>query len=126
MLLSSVFFFLMTRRPPRSTCTYTLFPYTTLFLSTLAGFLRGQGTVCLTLAVFYAVGLTLAGLDFGLTVGLIAGFLSFIPYLGSMIGLLLSVGLALAQFDGWISVVIVAAVFFVGQAIEGKDRKGVG
>src|SRR3546814_1311583 len=56
---------------------------------TLAGFLRGQGTVCLTLAVFYAVGLTLAGLDFGLTVGLIAGFLSFIPYLGSMIGLLL-------------------------------------
>ncbi|HEY9539464.1 MAG TPA: AI-2E family transporter, partial [Kiloniellaceae bacterium] len=87
---------------------------------TLAGFLRGQGTVCLTLAVFYAVGLTLAGLDFGLTVGLIAGFLSFIPYLGSMIGLLLSVGLALAQFDSWISVVIVAAVFFVGQAIEGN------
>jgi predicted PurR-regulated permease PerM len=87
---------------------------------TLAGFLRGQGAVCLTLAVFYAVGLTLAGLDFGLVVGLIAGFLSFIPYVGSMIGLVLSVGLALAQFDSWISVAIVAAVFFVGQAIEGN------
>jgi len=87
---------------------------------TLAGFLRGQGTVCLSLAVFYAVGLTLAGLDFGLVVGLIAGFLSFIPYVGSLVGLFLSVGLALAQFDSWISVAIVAAVFFVGQAIEGN------
>src|SRR3546814_18066863 len=87
---------------------------------TLAGFLRGQGTVCLTLAVFYAVGLTLAGLDFGLTVGLIAGILSFIPYLRSMIDLLLSVGLALAQFVSWISAVIVAPVFFVGPAIEGN------
>ncbi|MGD1878619.1 MAG: AI-2E family transporter [Kiloniellaceae bacterium] len=87
---------------------------------TLAGFLRGQGTVCLSLAVFYAVGLTLAGLDFGLVVGLIAGFLSFIPYVGSLVGLVLSVGLALAQFDNWVSVAIVAAVFFVGQAIEGN------
>lgn len=87
---------------------------------TLAGFLRGQGTVCLTLAVFYAVGLTAAGLDFGLVIGLIAGFLSFIPYVGSMVGLLLSVGLAIAQFDSWVSVAIVAAVFFVGQAIEGN------
>lgn len=87
---------------------------------TLAGFLRGQGTVCLSLAVFYAIGLTLAGLEFGLVVGLIAGFLSFIPYLGSLVGLVLSVGLALAQFDSWISVAIVAAIFFVGQAIEGN------
>lgn len=87
---------------------------------TLAGFLRGQGTVCLSLAVFYAVGLTLAGLDFGLVIGLIAGFLSFIPYVGSLVGLLLSVGLAFAQFDSWVSVAIVAGVFFVGQAIEGN------
>src|SRR3546814_2392829 len=55
-----------------------------------------------------------------LVVGLIAGFLSFIPYRGSLVGLVLSVGLALAQFDSWISVAIVAAVFFVGQAIEGN------
>ncbi|HMA13142.1 MAG: AI-2E family transporter [Bacteroidota bacterium] len=87
---------------------------------TLAGFLRGQGTVCLSLAVFYAVGLTLAGLDFGLVIGLIAGFLSFIPYVGSLVGLLLSVGLAVAQFDSWVSIAIVAGVFFVGQAIEGN------
>ena len=87
---------------------------------TLAGFLRGQGTVCLSLAVFYAVGLTLAGLDFGLVVGLIAGFLSFIPYVGSMVGLVLSLGLALAQFDSWVSIAIVAAVFMVGQAVEGN------
>jgi predicted PurR-regulated permease PerM len=87
---------------------------------TLAGFLRGQGAVCLSLAIFYAVGLSLAGLDFGLVVGLIAGFLSFIPYVGSLVGLFLSVGLALAQFDDWISVGIVAVVFFIGQAIEGN------
>ncbi len=87
---------------------------------TLAGFLRGQGMVCLSLAVFYALGLTLAGLDFGLVVGLIAGFLSFIPYVGSLVGLVLSVGLALAQFDSWISVGIVAVIFFIGQAVEGN------
>lgn len=87
---------------------------------TLAGFLRGQGTVCLSLAAFYAIGLTLAGLDFGLVVGLIAGFLSFIPYVGSTVGLFLSLGLALAQFDSWLSVAVVAVVFFVGQAIEGN------
>ena len=87
---------------------------------TLAGFLRGQGTVCLVLAIFYAVGLSIAGLDFGLLVGLIAGFLSFIPYVGSLVGLVLSVGLALAQFDSLVDVAIVAAIFFVGQAIEGN------
>lgn len=87
---------------------------------TLAGFLRGQGMVCLVLAIFYAVGLSLAGLDFGLIVGLVAGFLSFIPYVGSLVGLFLSVGLALAQFDSLVDVAIVAAIFFVGQAIEGN------
>ncbi len=87
---------------------------------TLAGFLRGQGLVCVILAVFYAVGLTLAGLDFGLVVGLIAGSLSFIPYVGSLVGLFLSVGLALVQFDSFVDVAIVAAVFFIGQAVEGN------
>ncbi len=87
---------------------------------TLAGFLRGQGTVCLLLGVFYAVGLTIVGLDFGLVIGLIAGLLTFIPYAGSMIGLVLSVGFAILQFDSWIYVGIVAAIFFAGQAIEGN------
>jgi len=86
---------------------------------TLAGFLRGQGTVCLLLGTFYAVGLTLAGLDFGLVIGLMAGLLSFIPYVGSVIGLLLSVGLAFLQFDTWVPVAVVAGIFFIGQALEG-------
>ena len=54
---------------------------------TLAGFVRGQSMVCLVLGIFYAVGLTLAGLDFGLVIGMIAGLLTFIPYAGSIFGL---------------------------------------
>jgi predicted PurR-regulated permease PerM len=87
---------------------------------TLAGWARGQGTVCLLLGVGYAIGLTLLGLDFGLIVGLIAGVLSFIPYLGSITGFLLSVGLAMLQFDEIWRIAAVAAVFFAGQAIEGN------
>ncbi len=88
--------------------------------STLAGFLRGQGTVCLILAAYYAVGLSLAGLDFGLVIGLVAGLLSFVPYVGAIVGLLLSVGLALVQFDAWLPIAIVAAVFVLGQVVEGN------
>ncbi|MEE8506115.1 MAG: AI-2E family transporter [Kiloniellales bacterium] len=87
---------------------------------TLAGFLRGQGAVCLILGSFYAVGLTAAGLDFGLVIGLIAGVLTFIPYFGAIVGLVLSVGLALVQFDDWMRVAIVAGIFVIGQVIEGN------
>ena len=87
---------------------------------TLAGFIRGQGLVCLCLGAFYALGLSLAGLEFGLVVGLAAGLLTFIPYAGSIFGLLLSVGLAALQFDHWLPIGIVAAIFFVGQALEGN------
>ena len=87
----------------------------------IAGFVRGQGTVCIVLGVFYAVGLTVAGLNFGLLIGLFAGLISFIPYVGSMVGLVLSVGVAVVQFwPDWIMIVIIAAIFFVGQAIEGN------
>ena len=86
----------------------------------LAGFLRGQGLVCLILGTFYAVALSLAQLQFGLVVGLIAGLASFIPFVGAILGLVLSVGLALVQFDDWVRVVIVAGIFFAGQAIEGN------
>lgn len=88
--------------------------------STLAGFVRGQASVCLILGVFYAVGLTLAGLDFGFVVGLVAGLISFIPYVGSIFGLVASVGLALVQFDDFLRVGIVAAIFLGGQAVEGN------
>jgi predicted PurR-regulated permease PerM len=87
---------------------------------TLAGFLRGQGTVCLILGAFYAIGLSIAGLDFGLVIGLVAGLLSFIPYVGAIVGLLLSVGLALVQFDDWLRIAAVAGIFLVGQAVEGN------
>ena len=87
---------------------------------TLAAFVRGQGTVCLVLGVFYAIGLSLAGLDFGLVIGLFAGLISFVPFVGSTLGAILSVGLAFAQFDSWQPVAIVAGVFVAGQLIEGN------
>ncbi len=87
---------------------------------TLAGFVRGQATVCLLLGFGYGGALALAGLPFGFTVGITAGLVSFIPYLGSMLGLIASVGLALLEFDDWLRIGIVAAIFIVGQAIEGN------
>jgi predicted PurR-regulated permease PerM len=86
-----------------------------------AGFVRGQGTLCLILGVMYAVGLTIAGLNFGLLIGLFAGLISFIPYVGSLVGLVLAVGVALVQFwPDWVMVVAVAVIFFLGQFIEGN------
>lgn len=87
---------------------------------TLAGFIRGQATVCLILGVFYALGLSLVGLNFGLVIGLLAGFLSFVPYVGSVIGFVASVGIAIVQFGDPVMVGLVAAIFFVGQAVEGN------
>ena len=86
----------------------------------LASFVRGQATVCLILALTYALALELIGLDHGLVVGLIAGFASFIPYVGAVIGLVLSTGLAYAQFGNMAMIVTVAAIFIVGQIIEGS------
>ncbi|BBK41736.1 AI-2E family transporter [Allostella vacuolata] len=86
----------------------------------LAGFLRGQGTVCLALGGLYAGGLTLVGLDFGLAIGIFSGLVSFIPFVGSISGLVLSTSVALFQFQDWTSVVIVVVVFLAGQALEGN------
>lgn len=88
---------------------------------TLAGFIRGQGTVCLILGVYYSVALMLVGLNFGLIVGVIAGALTFIPYVGALVGGILAIGLALFQFWGdWLWVVLVAVVFQSGQFVEGN------
>ena len=87
---------------------------------TLSSFVRGQGMVCLILGVFYAVGLSFAGLNFGLAIGLFAGLISFVPFVGTIAGGVLSVGLALAQFSSWEPILIVAAIFIVGQVIEGN------
>ncbi len=86
----------------------------------LAGFVRGQGLVCLILAVFYAVALSIAGLEFGLLVGLGAGIVSFIPYVGFIAGLIASVGLALVQFSELQPVLIIALIFVIGQVVEGN------
>ncbi len=87
----------------------------------IAGFVRGQGTLCLVLGIFYGVSLTVAGLNFGLLIGLFAGFVSFIPYVGSISGLVLSVGVALVQYwPEWTPVVVIASIFFVGQFLEGN------
>ncbi len=88
---------------------------------TLAGFVRGQGTVCLILGTFYAVALMLVGLNFGLVVGFVAGALTFIPYVGALVGGILAIGLALFQFWGdWLWIVLVWAIFQSGQFVEGN------
>jgi predicted PurR-regulated permease PerM len=88
---------------------------------TLASFIRGQGTVCLILGTYYAVALMLAGLQFGLVVGFVAGLISFIPYVGALIGGALAIGLGLFQFWGeWWLIGVVAAIFFIGQMLEGN------
>ncbi|MEL6516942.1 MAG: AI-2E family transporter [Pseudomonadota bacterium] len=88
---------------------------------TLASFIRGQGTVCVILGTYYAAGLMLVGLQFGLVVGFIAGLITFIPYVGAIFGGALAIGLALFQFWGeWGWIAAVAAIFMVGQFIEGN------
>jgi predicted PurR-regulated permease PerM len=87
----------------------------------LSGFVRGQTLVCLLLGSYYAIGLSLAGLHFGLLIGLLAGLISFIPYIGSMTGLVLAIGVAIAQFwPEWTGVALVLAIFLFGQFIEGN------
>jgi predicted PurR-regulated permease PerM len=87
----------------------------------LAGFVRGQGTLCLLLGVYYALGLTLVGVNFGLLIGLFAGLVSFIPYVGAVLGLVLAVGVALVQFwPEWHLILLVASIFVFGQLVEGN------
>lgn len=86
---------------------------------TLSGFVRGQALVCLGLGSFYAIGLTLAGLQYGASIGIVAGILSFIPYVGSTFGLVTSIALGLAQFDELWRVGVVLGVFVCGQILEG-------
>ncbi len=85
----------------------------------LSAWLRGQALCCLILALFYASTLSIVGLDLGLIVGLSAGLLSFIPYVGTITGAVTSIGFAFAQFPTWWGVALVAFVFVVGQLLEG-------
>ena len=103
---------------------------------TLASFIRGQGTVVCILMVYYAGTLMIAGLNYGVVVGAIAGLISFIPYVGALIGGALAIGLAIFQYWGavetvtaagdiadatnWVGIGIVIAIFAFGQMLEGN------
>ncbi|SEW27901.1 Predicted PurR-regulated permease PerM [Aliiroseovarius sediminilitoris] len=88
---------------------------------TLASFIRGQGTVCLVLGTYYAVALMVIGLQFGMVVGFIAGLITFIPYVGAIVGGTLAIGLGLFQFWGdWWQLGAVAGIFVLGQFFEGN------
>lgn len=85
----------------------------------LAAFARGQVLVCFSLAAFYSLALLTAGLDHAIAIGVVSGVISFIPYLGTGVGFVLSVGVALFQF--WpepIPVLVVVCVFVAGQLLE--------
>jgi predicted PurR-regulated permease PerM len=87
----------------------------------MAGFIRGQGTVCLVLGILYAIALIAAGLNFGLLIGLTAGLLSFIPFVGAAVGGVLAIATALVQFwPDWVQVLIIVAIFAAGQFLEGN------
>jgi len=87
----------------------------------IAGFVRGQSAVCLILGSFYAVALSVSGLNFGLLIGLISGIITFVPYVGSLTGLVLGLGVAVAQFwPHWGPIVTVLAIFLIGQFLEGN------
>lgn len=85
----------------------------------IAAFVRGQGLVSLIMAAFYSTGLVLVGLNFGFLIGLVAGLLGFIPFVGALIGFVVSLGVALVQFwPDWIMIAATLSVFVVGQMLE--------
>ncbi len=89
--------------------------------SVMSGFVRGQVTVLMILGVFYVVGLTLIGLNFGLLIGLGAGLISFIPFVGPAVGFLVGGTVAVVQFwPDWHWVAAVLSVFLIGQVVEGN------
>ncbi|MGO1117152.1 AI-2E family transporter [Rhodovibrionaceae bacterium A322] len=86
----------------------------------LAAYVRGVGMVCLVLGGFYAAALSLVGLNSGMLIGLIAGLLSFVPFVGAIGGGALAIGMALFQFDSVTPIALVAGIFVIGQVAEGN------
>ena len=85
----------------------------------LGAFVRGQLLVMLALGIFYGTGLSLAGLSVGLLIGIVAGLLSFVPYLGFIVGFGAAVIAVLVQYGDWAHLLIICGVFVVGQLLEG-------
>lgn len=88
----------------------------------MAGVIRGQGSVILVLTIYYSTALSLVGLNFGLAIGIIGGLLSFVPFVGFLTGFVLSMAVAVVQFwpDRWVLLAIVLAIYVVGQFLEGN------
>ena len=87
----------------------------------LAGFVRGQSVVSLILGTWYAVGLTMAGLNFGFLIGITGGFLSFVPFLGSLAVLIVSTAVAVVQgWPEWRLILVTLGVVLSGQFLEGN------
>ena len=84
----------------------------------LGAFLRGQFSVMLALGALYAIGLWAVGLDLGLLIGVIAGLVSFVPYLGPATGVVLGVVAGMVQFGDWAHIAMILGVFGVGQVVE--------
>lgn len=84
----------------------------------LSEFLRGQLLVMLSLGIIYTIGLWIAGLEFALLIGMLAGIVSFVPYLGFVVGIVVAGIAALVQFNDVIHIIYVLIVFGIGQAIE--------
>ena len=87
--------------------------------ATLSGFVRGQLSVMIVLGTLYAIALWAVGLDVGPLIGIIAGLISFVPYLGSVTGVLMGVIAALVQYHDGLHVILVLAVFVTGNLLEG-------
>jgi predicted PurR-regulated permease PerM len=86
---------------------------------TLGSFLRGQVSVMIVLGLIYAIGLSLTGLEFGLLIGMGAGLISFVPYLGGIVGFGVAAVTSLVQFHDPVHLLYVGLVFGIGQTIEG-------
>ena len=85
----------------------------------LGAFFRGQLMVMLALGIIYAAGLSLVGIDLAVLIGMGAGLLSIVPYLGSIAGVLVAAGAAIFQFQDVFHLLMVLLVFAVGQSAEG-------
>jgi predicted PurR-regulated permease PerM len=86
----------------------------------LSGFLRGQTYVCLILSIFYAISLSLIGLETGFAIGALSGFLTFIPYVGPILCTLVATLTAALQFQSTAKILMVAGVFVFGQLVDGS------
>jgi len=87
---------------------------------TIAGYIHGQAIVSLIDGIYYAVALSLLGLNFAFIIGLVVGILSFIPYIGEATGLILAGSLAAMQFGSWTKVAVVAVIFLAGHLVAGN------